>query len=65
VERPVGRVVEADVPPPPEPPDDVDELPPDFTDEPVGVPASVVSQRDPDAVAVDMLTEQLRARRIT
>jgi DNA polymerase-3 subunit gamma/tau len=63
---PAPRVVEADVPPlPPEPPDDVDDLPPDLAGESVSVSSSVVSQRDPDTVAVDMLTEQLRARRIT
>jgi DNA polymerase-3 subunit gamma/tau len=58
----------ADVPPPPEPPDD-DEPPPDPRDEDVTVAAQAVPvpapvRRDPDAVAVDLLTEQLRARRI-
>ena len=58
----------ADVPPPPEPPDD-DEPPPDPRDEDVtvaaqAVPAPASARRDPDAVAVDLLTEQLRARRI-
>jgi DNA polymerase-3 subunit gamma/tau len=67
IERPKPRV--ADVPPPPEPPADPEdeELPPDPRDEDttgmVVPPPPVV--RDPDAVAVDMLTEKLRARRIT
>lgn len=53
--------VEADVPPLPEPPDDLDDYDEPPMDEPVTVPQP---QRDPETVAVDMLTEQLRARRI-
>ena len=56
-EPPAPRAAETEVPPPPEPPDE--EPPPDVAEE--ETPAG----RDPDAVAVDMLTEQLRARRIT
>lgn len=67
--RPSARPVEQDVPPPPEPPDDEDP-PPDPRDEDMsGVPAvappPLPVRRDLDAVAVDMLTSQLRARRIT
>jgi DNA polymerase-3 subunit gamma/tau len=64
--RPAPRPVERDVPPPPEPPDD-EEPPPDPRDEDVSVvPQAVpVAVRDPDAVVVDLLTEHLRARRIT
>jgi len=64
--RQAPRPAESDVPPPPEPPDD-DEPPPDLKEEAVPVPAAAAAPttRDPDAVAVDMLTEQLRARRIT
>jgi DNA polymerase-3 subunit gamma/tau len=65
---PVRRSAEADVPPPPEPPDD-DEMPPDPRDEDVSGGAVVAPappvRRDPEAAAVDMLTTQLRARRIT
>ncbi len=57
-----------DVPPPPEPPDD-DEAPPDPRDEDIAVtaqqvPVTAAVRRDPDAVAVDLLTQHLRARRI-
>ncbi|HVV20893.1 MAG TPA: hypothetical protein VHF06_15765, partial [Pseudonocardiaceae bacterium] len=60
--------VERDVPPPPEPPDD-EEPPPDPRDEDISIAAQPVAapapvQRDPDTVAVDLLTKQLRARRI-
>jgi DNA polymerase-3 subunit gamma/tau len=63
------RAAENDVPPPPEPPDD-DEMPPDPRDEDMtGVtvvpPPPPPVRRDPEAAAVDMLTSQLRARRIT
>jgi DNA polymerase III subunit gamma/tau len=61
--RPAPRPIESDVPPPAEPPDD-EEPPPDPRED--AVPAMTpAATRDPDAVAVDMLTEQLRARRIT
>jgi DNA polymerase-3 subunit gamma/tau len=63
----------ADVPPPPEPPDD-DEPPPDPRDGDVRADVTIGSavtvaapapvSREPDIVAVDMLTEHLRARRI-
>lgn len=59
----VPRPAPADVPPPPEPPDDLDDYDEPPIDEPVSVP-SANPQRDPESVAVDMLTEQLRARRI-
>jgi DNA polymerase III subunit gamma/tau len=62
--RPAPRPVESDVPPPPEPPDD-DEPPPDPREQAVPAAVAAATTRDPDAVAVDMLTEQLRARRIT
>jgi DNA polymerase-3 subunit gamma/tau len=61
--RPAPRPVESDVPPPAEPPDD-EEPPPDPREDAVPAMAPAAT-RDPDAVAVDMLTEQLRARRIT
>jgi DNA polymerase-3 subunit gamma/tau len=59
--RPAPRAADPDLPPPPEPPDDED-MPPDPRDEDVSQ-ASV--RRDPDAVAVDLLTEHLRARRMS
>ncbi|HEX3647276.1 MAG TPA: DNA polymerase III subunit gamma and tau [Pseudonocardiaceae bacterium] len=66
---PAARRAEPDVPPPPEPPAEDDEMPPDPRDEDMTGVAQVVPpppvRRDPDAVAVDMLTEHLRARRIT
>ena len=63
--RPAPRPAESEVPPPPEPPDD-DEPPPDPKEEAVPVPAGTApTTRDPEAAAVNMLTEQLRARRIT
>jgi len=49
------------MPPLPEPPDDLDDYDEPPMDEPVPVPQI---QRDPETAAVDMLTEQLRARRI-
>jgi DNA polymerase-3 subunit gamma/tau len=62
--RPAPRP-ESDVPSPPEPPDD-EEPPPDPKEEPVPVPAGAApTTRDPEAAAVTMLTEQLRARKIT
>jgi DNA polymerase III subunit gamma/tau len=64
--RPSRRVAPAsDVPPPLEPPDE--EPPPDPRDEDASVVVSAPPpvRRDPDAVAVDMLTDKLRARRIT
>jgi DNA polymerase-3 subunit gamma/tau len=62
--RSAPRPVESDVPPPAEPPDD-EEPPPDPRDEPGPAAVTPATTRDPDAVAVDMLTTQLRARRIT
>lgn len=67
VERPKPRA--ADIPPPAEPPADPedDELPPDPRDEDTTgmvVPPPPV-QREKDAVAVELLREHLRARRIT
>jgi DNA polymerase-3 subunit gamma/tau len=59
--RPAPRAADPNLPPPPEPPDDED-MPPDPRDEDVSQ-ASV--RRDPDAVAVDLLTEHLRARRMS
>ncbi len=63
--EPVVAQREPDVPPPPEPPADPmdDDMPPDPRDEDGGAPAVV--SRDPDALAVDMLTEHLRARRLS
>jgi DNA polymerase-3 subunit gamma/tau len=54
-----------DVPPPQEPPADPmdDDMPPDPRDDDGGAP--VIVQRGPDAVAVEMLTEKLRARRLS
>jgi DNA polymerase-3 subunit gamma/tau len=55
---------DSDVPPPQEPPaDPMDEdMPPDLGDEDPGAPSMV--RRDPDAVAVDMLSKHLSARRL-
>ncbi|HEX5404999.1 MAG TPA: DNA polymerase III subunit gamma and tau [Pseudonocardiaceae bacterium] len=62
--RPTPRA-EPDLPPPPEPPDDED-MPPDPRDEDADVArAAVPIHRDADVVAVDLLTEHLRARRMT
>jgi DNA polymerase III subunit gamma/tau len=66
---PVRPSTQGDVPPPPEPPDD-DEMPPDPRDEDMSGVTAVAPppppvRRDPAADVVDMLTTQLRARRIT
>lgn len=67
IERPKPRT--ADIPPPPEPPADPedDELPPDPRDEDTTgmVVPPPPAPREKDAVAVELLTEHLRARRIT
>jgi hypothetical protein len=67
--RVAPKPAESDVPLPPEPVDPDDEMPPDPRDEDMTGVSQVVppppARRDPDAVAVEMLTEHLRARRIT
>jgi DNA polymerase-3 subunit gamma/tau len=63
VEPTPPRAVDEDVPVPPEP--QYDEPPPDMADEDIPVQPPASTRRDPEAVAVTMLTEQLHARRIT
>jgi DNA polymerase-3 subunit gamma/tau len=63
---PAPRPPESEAPPPEPPPDPLDDvdLPPDPVDDPGMAPPEPELPK-PDAVAVDLLTKQLRARRLT